>query len=92
MYIGPKEEIFAVEMPEGVDGLGQAVLGQFPANSLPGSFSPYCEFKFAQKYRVSFVPVLNNILQWTNFILLGKFRHNYQQAFYCKRINPSALE
>ncbi len=37
IYIGPKEEIFAVEMPEGVDGLGQAVLGQFPTNSLPGS-------------------------------------------------------
>ncbi len=36
-YIGPKEEIFAVKMPEGVDGLGQAVLGQFPTNSLPGS-------------------------------------------------------
>jgi hypothetical protein len=50
IYIGPKEEIFAVEMPESVDGLGQAVLGQFPANSLPGSFSPYCEYKFAQKY------------------------------------------
>jgi hypothetical protein len=53
-YIGPKEEIFAVEMPEGVDGLGQAVLGQFPANSLPGSFFPYCEYKFAQnkEYRL----------------------------------------
>jgi hypothetical protein len=34
-------------MPEGVDGLGQAVLGQFPANSLSGSFSPYCQYKFA---------------------------------------------
>jgi hypothetical protein len=47
-YIGPKEEIFAVEMPESVDGLGQAVLGKFPADSLPGSFSPYCEYKSAQ--------------------------------------------
>ncbi len=40
IYIGPKEEIFAVEMPEGVDGLGEAVLGQFPANFTPGVIFP----------------------------------------------------